>query len=213
MAPEARKTLISRRSWLLAGLSVSLYSARGEEQPGVTFDGDNLHVAAPPNWHFLTGKPLQRLKDGATVVYQAQLGLYEDAGFTRPIRLAPWDHFAISYDVWQNDRFSVTVLALPPRTSPNLPAAETETWCLKYLAISASNLAPERRFWLKLEMRIADQKDLSGMVAGPGIISIAELVRALGKKAGADDPISSLEAGPLRLADLVRTPGRGPRNG
>jgi hypothetical protein len=50
------------------------------------------------------------------------------------------------------------------------------------------------------------------MVTGPGI-SLAEIVLRLGKRAGADDPPFNLEAGPLRLTDLVRTPGRGPRNG
>src|ERR1035438_4661836 len=174
MAPFARTTLISRRSWLLAGLSVSLSAARAEEKPGVIFDGDNLHVAAP-NLHFLTGKPLQRLKDGATVVYLAQLGLYDDGTFQRPFRMAPVDRFAISYDVWGLDKFSVAMLTTTPRTQDTLSATKTEEWCLENLAISASNLAPERRFWLKLEMRTADQRDLSGMVAGPGI-SLAEIV-------------------------------------
>lgn len=212
MAPFARRTQISRRSWLLAGLSLPLFSLRAQDKLNATFDGDNVRVAAPPNWHFLTGKPLQRLKDGATVVYLAQLGLYEDSAYQRPFRTS-LDRFAISYDVWQNEKFSVTVLSAAQRTSPTLSAAATEAWCLENLAISASNLAADRRFWMRLEMRTADKKDLSNMVAGQGMISFAELVRALGRKAGADDPIPTLEAGPLRLADLVRTPGRGPRNG
>ncbi len=211
MAPFAQQTPISRRSWLLAGLSLALSSARGEEKPSVTFDGDNIHVSAP-NLHFLTGKPLQRLKDGATVVYLAQLWLYDDGLFQRPFRTPPVDRFAISYDVWGVDKFSVAMLTTTPRTVDNLSVAATETWCLENLAVSGSNLAPERRFWLKLEMRTADQKDLSSMVAGPGL-SLAEIVLRLGKKAGADDPKWSLEAGPLRLSDLVRTAGRGPRNG
>jgi hypothetical protein len=212
MAPFARKTLISRRSWLIAGLSTPVFFVRGEGRPGVLFDGDNLHVAAPPNWHFLTGKPLQRLKDGATVVYLAQMGLFDDGTFQRPIQLAPVDRFAISYDVWQEDRFSVTMVTPLQRTVESRSAPAAEQWCLENLAISASNLAADRRFWLRMEMRTADQKDLAGLVAGPGI-SLAEIVVRLGKKAGADDPKYSLWAGPLRLQDLVRTPGRGPRNG
>jgi|SRR5581483_6549230 len=212
MAPNARRTLISRRSWLLAGLSLPLFSATQDDKLSTTFDGDNLHVSAPPNWHFLTGKALQRLKNGATVIYVAQLTLFEDAAFQRPFRTSV-DRFAISYDVWQNERFSATLLSATQRTSPNLPPQATETWCLENLAISASSLATDRRFWIKLDMRTADKRDLSNMVAGEGLISFAEIVRALGKKAGGDDPITSLEAGPLRLQDLVRTPGRGPRNG
>ncbi len=211
MAPDARRTWISRRSWLLAGLSASLSVLRGEEKTSVLFDGDMLRVAAP-NAHFLTGKPLQRLKDGATVVYLAQLGLYDDGGFQRPFRLAPVDRFAISYDVWDVDKFSVAMLTATTRKAGNLTVSAAEAWCLENLAISASNLATERRFWLKLYMHTVDQRDLSGVVAGPGL-SLAEFVMRLGRKPGAEDPPFTLEAGPLRLADLVRTPARGPRNG
>jgi hypothetical protein len=206
---------MSRRSWLLAGLSVSLYSARGQgrttAKPTVTYDGDNIHVAAPPNWHFLTGKPLQRLKDGATVVYIAQLGLYDDAGYQRPFRVAPVDRFAISYDVWGVDRFSVAMPGPAQRKQENLSATATEAWCLDNLAVSTSNIDTQRQFWVKLDMRTADPKDLSSVMAGPGI-SFAEIILRLGKKAGGDESIS-LTAGPLRLHDLVRTPGRGSRNG
>lgn len=193
-------------------MSLPVFLARAASKLIPIYDGDNLHVAAPPDWHFLTGRPLQRLKDGATVVYLAQLGLYDDASFQRPIRLAEMDRFAVSYDIWDNAKFSVTMLTKTRRTSPNLPAASAEAWCLENMAISASNLEQTRRFWLRLEMHVTDQKDLSSVVAGPGI-SFAELVLRLAKKAGADDPPMMLEAGPLRLADLVRTPGRGPRNG
>src|SRR5579859_6142655 len=208
MAPHAWNTRISRRTWLLASLSLPVFSARGETKLIPIYDGDNLHVAAPPDWHFLTGKSLQRLKDGATVVYLAQLGLYEDAAFQRPIRLAEMDRFAVSYDIWDNARFSVTMLSKTRRKSPNLVAASAEAWCLENMAVSVSNLATDRRFWMRLEMHVTDQKDLSSMVAGPGI-SFAEIVLRLAKKSGADDPPMILEAGPLRLTDLVRTPGRG----
>jgi hypothetical protein len=211
MIADARNTSMSRRSWVIASLSLLLYRARAEERLNTSYDGDNLRVSAP-GLHFLTGKPLQRLKDGATVVYLAQLGLFEDAGFLRPIRLAPIDRFAVSYDIWDQGKFSVTMLNPTPRTSPNLSAGATELWCLENMAISTSNLAQEQRFYLRLEMRTADQRDLSSVVAGPGI-SLTELVLRLGKKAGVDDPKWIREAGPLRLTDLVRMPGRGPRNG
>lgn len=207
--------MISRRNWLLGGLWASLSRLRGEEKtnanPNVTFDGDMLRIAAP-NAHFLTGKPLQRLKDGATVVYLAQIALYNDSGFQSIIRMAPVDRFAISYDVWGVDKFSVAMLTTSPRKTDSLSAPQAEAWCLENLAISASNLALDRRFWLRLDMHTADQRDLSGMVSGPGI-SLAEIVLRLGKRPGAEDPPFHLEAGPLRLQDLVRTSGRGPRNG
>ena len=87
MAQQARNPRISRRSWLLAGLGIPLLRARAEGPLAVTFDGDNLHVAAP-GLHFLTGKPLDRLKDAATVVFVSQITLFSDDHgtiFRRPV--------------------------------------------------------------------------------------------------------------------------------
>ena len=42
------------------------------------YDGDNLHVAAP-TLHFLTGKPLERLKYGDVVAYVLQLELLNES--------------------------------------------------------------------------------------------------------------------------------------
>jgi hypothetical protein len=208
MADPARNGKISRRSWLLAGLAIPLFQARGSEPFAITFDGDNLHVSAP-TLHFLSGKPLARLKDGATVVFLSQLTLFSDA-YVTPLRRSPVDRFVISYDIWADDKFSV---AMPgARTAGNLSAAAAETWCQENLAINAAGLASDRPFWLQLEMRTADQRDLASIVSGPGI-SLGNLILLLGRKPVADDPQWKRQAGPLRLADLVRTPGRGPRNG
>jgi len=77
MALFARDIRISRRSWLLAGLAIPLSRAWADDSFEVSFDGDNLHVAAP-GLHFLTGKPLSRLKDGLTVAYLSRITLLSD---------------------------------------------------------------------------------------------------------------------------------------
>ena len=77
-AATVRKRLtISRRRWLLASVAIPLSILRGAESLTVTWDGDDLHVAAP-QLHFLAGKPLDRLKDGASVVFLTQLTLTTD---------------------------------------------------------------------------------------------------------------------------------------
>ena len=105
MALPARNERISRRSWLLAGLAIPLSRLRAAEPLAVSFDGDNLRVAAP-GLHFLTGKPLERLKDAATVTFLSQLTLFSDAqgrcSNGRPERLV------VSYDLWE-EKFSVTI--------------------------------------------------------------------------------------------------------
>ena len=209
MPPPARGWQISRRSWLLAGLTVPVFPARGAQPFEVTFDGDNLHVSAP-SLHFLTGKPLERLKDAATVVFLSQLTLFSD-NHDVVFRRVP-ERFVVSYDLWE-EKFSVTQLGSSPRSTPHvLSAPAAEAWCLEGLAISALGLPPDRPFWLRFELRTADQKDLAGGAGEPGL-NLRSLIELLSRKPGPDDPNWTREVGPLRLEDLRRAAGRGARNG
>ena len=209
MLPPARGWLISRRSWLLAGLAVPLFPARGAQPIEVTFDGDNLHVSAP-SLHFLTGKPLERLKDAATVVFLSQLTLIgenHDVVFRR----VP-ERFVVSYDLWE-EKFSVTQLGSTPRSTAHvLSAPAAEAWCLEGLAISALGMAPDRPFWLQFELRTADQKDLAGGAGEPGL-NLRSLIELFSRRPGPDDPNWTRDVGPLRLEDLRHAAGRGARNG
>ena len=71
MPPHARDTGISRRSWLLAGLALPLFPARAASELSVVYESDPLRgdILRPvvQNLHFLTGKPLERLKDAERV--------------------------------------------------------------------------------------------------------------------------------------------------
>jgi hypothetical protein len=201
------RTQISRRSWLLAGLTTPLLAARSTGTLSLSFDGDDLHVAAP-QLHFLSGRPLTRLQDGATVVFLSQLTIFRDDRGT-VWRRNP-ERITVSYDVWE-EKFSVIVGSTNRRVS-RLSAPAAETWCLNNLVISALGLAPERPFWVRFELRTADPKDLSGVVGDPGI-SIRGLIEVFSRKPGADQDHWTLDAGPLRLADLPRISVRGTRNG
>jgi hypothetical protein len=108
----------SRRSWLLAGLTVSAFRARAAPVLSVSFDGDNLHVAAP-QLHFLTGRPLSRLKDGTSVVFLSQLTIFRDDRGT-VFRRSP-ERLTVSYDVWE-EKFKV-VLAVDRRSVSRLSLA------------------------------------------------------------------------------------------
>jgi len=195
----------SRRSWLLAGLTVPAFRARAAPLLTVSFDGDNLHVAAP-QLHFLTGRPLNRLKDGTSVVFLSQLTIFRDDRGT-VFRRSP-ERLTVSYDVWE-EKFKV-VLAVDRRSVSRLSLAAAETWCLDNLAISALGLAPARPFWLQFDLRVATPKELSALVGDPGI-SVRGLIELFGRKPGADEPQWTLAAGPLRLTDLPRQAIRGTR--
>jgi hypothetical protein len=201
---EFPREKISRRSWLLAGLVTPLFSARAALQLHVSFDGDNLHVAAP-QLHFLTGKPLTRLMDGATVVFFSQISLQDGRGIAFRRR---HERLTISYDVWE-EKFKV-MMAVDQRSASRLSLAGAEAWSLENLAISALGLEPSRPFWLRLDLRAASQREISSVMSDPGI-SLRGLVELFSRKPGADEPQWSLEAGPLRLADLPRTVAHGSR--
>jgi hypothetical protein len=209
MARGARDLRICRRRWLFAALGIPLFAAGNTEEPlSVSFDGDNLHVAAP-GLHFLTGKPLSRLLDADTVVFVSQITLFSDDHgtlFRKPVA----ERLIVSYSLWE-EKFAVTIRGGDfNRTTPRLlTAAQAESWCIENLAISALGLAPDKPFWLRFELRAADPKDLSSLLDDSGI-SLGTLIQFFGQKRGAKDPYWRRDAGPLRLNDLPRAfTGRG----
>jgi hypothetical protein len=195
----------------MAGLAIPLFRARAAEPLNVRFDGDNLHIAAP-GLHFLTGKPLERLKNADTVVFLSQLTLFSDdrgTVFRQPAR----ERMIVSYDLWE-EKFAVSIPGAPVRTQSHLTAAQVEAWCMENLAISTLGLAPDRPFWLRFELRTTAQKDLSSLVGESGISIGSLMVDVLSRKPGAGDPYWTRTAGPLRLGDLPRSSsGRGIRIG
>jgi hypothetical protein len=210
MARPGRECRISRRSWLLAGLTAPLFRARAAEPMKVSFDGDNLRVAAL-DLHFLNGKPLERLKDGDVVAYVTQLELLDESR-TLVLRQLK-GRFVVSYALWE-EKFSVTLLGGAPGSSPRmaegLTAAGTESWCLESLAISATGLSPNTYYWLRLNLRTGTQRDLTDDDRQG--LSVTRLVELFGRKNTEVTQWGPLEAR-VRLADLPRPAGRGPRIG
>jgi len=215
MAPQAREK-ISRRGWLMAGFTIPLFRARAAAALTVSSDGDSLYVAAP-QLHFLTGRPLVRLMDGNTVVFLSQITLFGDANHMTMIRKQP-EQITVSYAIWDEkfkvvlDTVEIAAHTIDRRSAKDLSLSQTETWCMQNLAISALGLEPARPFWLRFELRSANERDLSS-VRSEGGISIRGLIEAFSHRAGNDEFHRSLEAGPLRLIDLPRTVIRRTHNG
>jgi len=204
MNPRPRDTLVSRRSWLLAGLTVSVSSAFGEQQLQVRYDGDTLRVT-DPTLHFLTGKALERLKDGDAVAYMANLELVNDSR-TLTIRQQR-GRFVVSYALWE-EKFSVTQLASRPSTVDGLSIQAAEAWCFDSLSLSTMGLSADSFYWLRFDIRTATARDIAaeGM---PGF-SISRMIEWLGKKNSEQTQWGPLERR-VRLADLPRIAGRGSR--
>jgi hypothetical protein len=201
METRPRDRGISRRNWLLAGLTAPLFTVRAADSLNVRYDGDTIRVA-PSNVHFLAGKPLERLKDGSSVAYVAQLDLLNEG------RISLVQHrsrFVVSYALWE-EKFSVTQLGRTARTVDGLSAQATENWCFESMSLSTLGIPTDRYFWLRFDLRTGGPADLEedGL---PGI-SISTLIGLLGRK-----KLDQIHWGPLemrvRLADLPRIAGRG----
>jgi hypothetical protein len=201
---------MSRRSWLLAGLTTPLLALSADDPLKVTYDGDMLHVAAP-TLHFLSGKPLERLKYGDVVAYIAQLELYNEARtfLVRPQKA----RFVVSYALWE-EKFSVTRLSSTaggaPRTAEGLSLPATEAWCLENLTMSTQGLSPDASYWLRLELRTGTARDFADEVKIG--VSIHDLIDFLGRKNTEVTHWGPLETR-VRLADLPRLAGRGSQKG
>jgi hypothetical protein len=210
MTRPVRDWRISRRSWLVAGLTAPLFRARAAESIKVSFDGDNLHVAAP-SLHFLNGKPLERLKDGDVVAYVTQLDLLDEsrALVLRQVKA----RFVVSYALWE-EKFSVTILGSAPGNAPRvaegLSAAGAETWCVESLSLSANGLSPNAYYWLRFQLRTGTPRDITDEDRQG--LSVTRLVELFGRKNTEITQWGPIEAR-VRLADLPRPAGRGSKNG
>ncbi len=163
----------------------------------VRLGGDNLQVAAP-QLQFLSGKTLQRLKDGASVGFLGQLTLSTDANATIQTRAVA--RFAMSYDIWE-ERFSVTQIGKTRHSVSHLSSQAAEAWCLDNLRIDLASVPPNQPFWIKLDLRAEDPHDQAGIVGEPGI-NLTRLVEIFSRPARSQQPHWTVETGPLKLADL-----------
>jgi len=208
MAPLARGPKISRRRWLLASVGMPVMRAYGAGPLSVTWDGDNLLISAP-QFHFITGKPLERLKNGATVLFLSQLTIFTEN--RNNVFRHYNDRFAVSFDLWE-EKFSVVRPGESPRSISHATAVGAEAWCIDNLAISAAGLEKNRQFWLRFELRVADPKEEAAVLGEPGI-NITRLIETFSRRPRSEQPQWTFDAGPLRLDGLKRTEYRVFRTG
>jgi hypothetical protein len=167
-------------------------------------EGEYLHVGAS-NFSFLTGKSLERLKDGASVAFVAQLIVSDTQNYLMADARAV-ARFAVSYDIWEQ-RFSVTKVAdglEPKRTISHQLGPAAESWCLDNLEIHRTELPADKPFYLRLDLRVEDPRDQPGVIGDSGI-SLSNLVEIFSRPIrDRQDRYPSWTAGPIRLEDLIR---------
>jgi hypothetical protein len=171
---------------------------QAQNQPlAVERHGDHLQVAAP-QLHFLEGKPVEQLHNGASVTYVFALTL--TAGQSNKALWHVETRFVVSFDLWE-ERFSVVQTTPPGRSGSNLTAAAAEAWCLDNMPVPLPTLAPEKTFMIKLECQVAEEEG-EGSTETASRLTLAGLIDVFSRKERAAPLRWEALSGPLRLADL-----------
>jgi hypothetical protein len=155
-----------------------------------------IRVTAP-HLHFLVGKSLERLQDGAQVPFDFQLSV--SAGARSAVVARAVERFTVSYDVWQQ-KFSVVRLR-DFRKSPLLSSAAAEAWCIENILVPAGAVPADKDLWAHLEIRSVEQHDQPSAWSNSGI-SVTTLIELFSRPARPQQDRWSLETAPFRLADL-----------
>ena len=192
--------MLTRRAWLFgtAGLaSGALLNAVSSVALHIRKEEDFIRVAAP-YLHFLSGRPLERLKSGAAVLYTMQLAISRD-NFTTLERRA-FERFVVSFDIWE-EKFSIVGIGMQKGTASHLDSIAAEEWCVKHLGLTTRGLNAQTPYWVRLELRAEEPKDAVTLLTQPPI-ALTKLVELFARPPKHEADRWAAEQGPFRLMDL-----------
>jgi len=158
--------------------------------------GGDLRVAAP-SIHFLTGKSLARLHDGAAVPFDFQLIIA--SGSKTNVVARALERFTVSYDVWE-EKFSVVRVRDFRRSQMRLSAASAESWCLDNIVIPAASLPAGQPLYARLEIRSAESKTPLASDSG---INLTTLIEIFSRPTRPEQDHWSVESAPFQLAGIA----------
>ena len=189
----------NRRMFLLGSLAAPLAHALTVDTLRVRSDGGFLRATAP-YLQFLSGRPLQRLRNGATVIYLFQFSLSTDRFSSVPQRA--FERFAISYDLWE-EKFAVTRLGTARIATSHLNNDHTQAWCLSQVMIPADCVHREQPVWMRMEVRV-DEAKYSPLIFSSPPLSLNRLIEIFSRPASSGQERWMAEAGPMKIAELNR---------
>jgi hypothetical protein len=165
--------------------------------------GEQLQISAP-SLHFISGKPLESLRNGAALAFDIQVSVLSDSPQIAPRRA--FERFVVSYDLWE-ERFSVTRMRSTRAAASHLTAPQAESWCLDRLELPTTGLPRDRQLWVRLDIRANHGRDTQPLEEdGLSIGALIELFSRPGKTPGVTQWRS--ESGAFTLASLSRTQSR-----
>jgi len=196
-------TLFTRRKLLYcllpaSGACLSMSLAAESVEPRLA-EG-KIRVTAP-QLHFVMGRALERLHNGAPVPFAIQLALSTDRWLTVVQR--DIERFVLSYDLWE-EKFSISKLGSPRKAVSHLSARAAEAWCVEELAIAPPGISEQQPFWLRVEVRSENPGDADARLLTEEGVSLTRLVEMFSRRARNEQTRWVAEAGPFRLASLTR---------
>lgn len=186
--------------WISSTLAAAIGLCAIAQELIVRSTGDQISIGAP-NFHFLQGKPLERIRGGSAVAFDFQVSVLGEA---QTVLHRSAERYVISYDLWE-EKFSVSRTRSGRSGVSRLSAPAAEAWCIENLRFSAAGLPDDKPIWVRLDIRAQDRRT-------PGedetLLSLSNLIDIF-SRAGKPQESNQwrLEAGPLRLADLRRLRG------
>jgi hypothetical protein len=189
--------LVTRRLWLATFFSAPLGWSLAVPRLLIRREGPSSLRVSAPQIRFLTGKPLEQLKNGATVSFALQVSITSSESASTFLGRM-FDRFVVSYDLWE-EKFKATKPGPPLREASRLSVPACEAWCLDELILIPASLTPSRQFWIKLELRVEDPKEWATIV-GDGI-NLNRLVELFSRPPRVTQSVTET-AGPLKLQDL-----------
>jgi hypothetical protein len=189
---------------ILIGLLIIAPRSVKAQSLNVRLDGVTLRVDVA-RVRLLTGDPLQRLRDGASVTYVFQLSALGSRAGSVLTKTAY--RFVISYDIFE-ERFQISRLQPSPLVLSHLTMSAAEAAMLEAMELPTPAIDPGVQFWVRWEYRA---EEAAG--GGSSGITLGNLVDIFSRRDSRAPVAGAAESGPFRLREMPRTsPTRGPAN-
>jgi hypothetical protein len=191
--------------WAVLTFLGGIATAMAAEEMILRAQGSLLNFTAP-RVHYLSGRPLERMKNAAEVDYDFRVTLAARARVNTVREKA--GRFRISYALWEERFKIVEVLPNRGKTKADLTAEEAEAWCVQEMSgFDVTGIDANQQLWVRMEIWAEDepQKSVFGKdnITEDGI-SLNGLVEKLSPWKRKTAPRWTVEAGPITLEQLRR---------
>jgi hypothetical protein len=180
---------------LAAVFALALSAAIGAQSLLVSQASDQIRITAP-DFHFLTGKPLERIRNGNSVAFDFQIQALPEA--RTAILERAFERYVISYDLWEQT-YSVSRMRSRRSQGSHFTPSQAETWCLEGMSLPSTRMPKDEPLYFRLEVKAVDGRPNDPIFDEPGL-SLSSLIEVF-SRAGRGKPADywRLEAGPIRL--------------